>query len=207
MSRDIAKVNITDFSVTERKLHIQKIIILFIVMSVIGYSWEIAAFCLLTDFQYPLGELIKNYHGVLHGPWVPIYGFGGLAMLSLKPAFGKRPLTFFAVCAAVSAVIEYFSSWALEKMFNARWWDYSDYPMQLNGRICLINCLLFGIAGCFAAYLLEPVVSRFLPRISGRFLDIMCFALAVIFIIDFIASMIEPNMGLGVMRLEGQDGI
>lgn len=180
---------------------IQTIILLFLIMSIIGYIWEIAAFLLMTDSSYSIPELLRTYHGVLHGPWVPIYGFGGLAMLSFKPLYGNKPLVFFWVCVIVSAIIEYSTSWALEKMFNARWWDYTGFPLQLNGRICLTNCLFFGIGGCIAAYILEPGLRKIMPHIKGKSLNIICFILTALFVIDYVSSIFNPNMGLGVLKL------
>jgi uncharacterized membrane protein len=78
-------------------------------------------------------------------------------MAVLNAGITPEPWQVFIVVALVSAVLEYFTSWALEAMFHARWWDYSDMPLNLNGRICLPASMLFGLMGLLVVYVLYDV--------------------------------------------------
>lgn len=103
--------------------------------------------------------------GFLYGPLCPIYGIGLVAALLLfdrpEVASGAFPAWgVFLVSMAGSALLEYGVSFALERLFGAVWWDYSDMPLNLNGRICLPASLLFGAAGVLVAYVLAPVLNE-----------------------------------------------
>ncbi|MBR3317251.1 MAG: putative ABC transporter permease [Atopobiaceae bacterium] len=112
-----------------------------------------------------LHAIVKTGHwerrGFLYGPFCPIYGVGLVAAVLLfdKPAVASGavpPWAVFLLSMGGSAVLEYAVSVAFEKLFGAVWWDYSDMPLNLNGRICLPASLLFGLAGVFVAYVVIP---------------------------------------------------
>ena len=132
-------------TLSHKKNHIPKIsydisslVLLFFVLAVIGWFWEVFLFWLQS------GSFAKR--GILSGPWLPIYGTGGLAMLLLlKPLFDRPVLTFFSAM-TLSSILEYATSCWMEYQWGNRWWDYSSYSFNLNGRICLIGALLFGTA-------------------------------------------------------------
>ena len=112
--------------------------------------------------------------GFLFGPVCPIYGFGfiGAFLLftsgRLQGTGGHLSLTLvFAICAAGSAVLEYSTSFLLEKLFHARWWDYSHIPLNLNGRICLPATLGFGAAGTVIIGFVLPLIDRHADLLRG----------------------------------------
>jgi len=75
--------------------------------------------------------------GFLIGPYCPIYGFGGLAITILLKNYTKDPIVLFLMAVIICACLEYFTSYIMEKLFKARWWDYSKKKYNINGRICL----------------------------------------------------------------------
>ncbi|MBQ3283706.1 MAG: putative ABC transporter permease, partial [Atopobiaceae bacterium] len=124
--------------------------------SVLGWVWE-SAYCTVRERTW-------ENRGFLFGPACPIYGTGvavGLACWEAALDAGVTPAWWqvFLLSMTGSAVLEYVTSWALERLFHARWWDYRDMPLNLNGRICLPASVLFGLAGLLVAYVLyQPTV-------------------------------------------------
>ena len=128
---------------------ISKYFIEFIVYSFCGWIWE-CCYCTVRTHKW-------QNRGFLYGPIVPIYGTGAVAAMLIFGGLGRTypfldgaalPVwKLFLICAAASAVLEYLTSYTLERIFHARWWDYSDMPLNVNGRICLPATTLFGVAG------------------------------------------------------------
>lgn len=94
--------------------------------------------------------------GFLSGPICPIYGCGAIVVILCLSNF-KSPITIFIVGMGLTCSVEYLTSWLLEKIFNVRWWDYTHYKINLNGRICLLGALVFGT---FSTLLLKYVHPR-----------------------------------------------
>ena len=115
------------------KMNVKKLLtdaaFLFLVGSLIGWLYEVGLH-LVKD-----GVFVNR--GMLHGPWVSIYGLGCLMMVLLKRFIGNRPALFFGVSVLGCGVMEYTSSWLSEKLYHARWWDYSNCLLNLNGRVFL----------------------------------------------------------------------
>lgn len=132
-------------------------VVWFTLASGIGWVYESAYSVVVT------GKWERR--GFLYGPLCPIYGAGlvGALLLFNRPevASGAFPAWgVFLISMAGSALLEYAVSFALERMFGAVWWDYSDMPLNLNGRICLPASLLFGAAGLLVAYVLAPILNE-----------------------------------------------
>lgn len=165
-------------------------VLFFFTFSIMGWIWEVAVHFVQT------GEFVKR--GVLYGPWLPIYGSGGILVLILLRKVFKNAICTFFLTMMLSAIIEYSTSWALEKMNGVRWWDYSGYFMNLNGRICLEGIVVFGIGGCMIVYIVAPNLERIIKKINLNFKLILCTVLIAFFIVDAVYSIDHPNMGKGV---------
>lgn len=100
--------------------------------------------------------------GFLYGPLCPIYGAGGVAITAIADLISAHTdATFtwwqiFLVAFLGSIVLEYGTSWALEKLFHAYWWDYSSMPLNINGRVCFPYSVGFGVAGLIVVYFIAP---------------------------------------------------
>lgn len=174
------------------------VILFFFLCSFFGWLWEVAIFW-YSHIPHPaLSDAIHSYRGVLHGPWLPIYGTGGFLVLVIKNFYYKKPIVFFSITMVASGIIEYVTSWALEMMYHARWWDYSKEFMNINGRICLMGLVVFGMIGTIFAYVIEPFLYRMIRKIPllGRFS--ICMVLVSVFAVDVINSFVHPNLGVGV---------
>lgn len=164
--------------------------LLFFSCALIGWLWEVA----ISFAQY--GIFINR--GVLHGPWLPIYGFGGLGIIILLRRFRKHPLVVFLSSIVLCGTIEYFTGWYLETFKHMKWWDYSGDFMNLHGRICLLALTSFGLAALFLVYFAYPRLIAFFNKIPIKPKEILCFALVLCFLGDFVYSSDNPNTGNGI---------
>ncbi len=174
-----------------RNYSVWSMIMLFFVMSFIGWLWEVGLH-LLSD-----GVFVNR--GVLHGPWLPIYGSGCLLILLLLNKFRKRPAAEFLMTIVVCGIVEYFTAYYLEIAHNGKkWWDYSGYFLNLQGRICAEGLLTFGVGGMLIVYILAPVLDDLIRRVPVRTLMIACVVLICIFTADQVYSVKYPNEGAGI---------
>lgn len=140
-----------------------------------------------------VGELFKSKklinRGFLIGPYCPIYGYGVMLITLLLSRYKEDIFLTFILAMLISGILEYFTSYFMEKVFNARWWDYSRLRFNINGRICLETLILFGIAGPLILDILNPLIITgidFIPEIPLHLLSGFTF---VIFILDNIVSL------------------
>lgn len=162
----------------------------FFVFSVIGWVWEVILY-LVQD-----GILVNR--GTLFGPWLPIYGVGGVIGILLIKRFADHHILTFCLFTGVCCTIEYFTSWFIEKTIGVRYWDYSGYFLNINGRICFEGALAFGLAGCAGIYILAPAVADFFKKIPRCHQVLIVCAMAVLFFVDVIYSHFHPRVGKGI---------
>lgn len=155
----------------------------FFLYAVIGWSCEVV-FC-----SIPKKKFINR--GFLNGPYCPIYGVGAIIIVSVLGPYINDPVSVFFVAVVSTSILEYITSWAMEKLFHAKWWDYSNHTFNINGRVCLKNSLLFGVMGLALMYFVHPFVERFISRFSPFWLEIIATSLAVLMISDIITSTLE----------------
>lgn len=181
--------------------HATHYLLFFFASAFCGWLFEAGVFWIQNFPHFSPAELLLSYRGVLHGPWAPIYGAGAILMVLLHQKIGNRPGRYFLSCLGICAVVEYLTSWALETMFQAKWWDYTGYFLNLHGRICAMSLLFFALAGMAVAYGIAPRFWRLAGRIppSGR--RLLCGGLTALFLLDLLLSLAAPNMGLGVQVL------
>jgi uncharacterized membrane protein len=147
------------------------------------FVYAIAGWCMEVILKYRQFHRFIN-RGFLTGPWLPIYGFGAVlitlgvnAIAGVEHSVGTTFLISFFLCGTV----EYVASWIMEKRFHARWWDYSQKPMNLNGRVWIGNLILFGLAGVAVDNLANPVLLKLFNSINLRVRTVIaCFLLVVI---------------------------
>ena len=126
--------------------------------------------------------------GFLMGPICPIYGHGAIIMLILLKDFASNQFILFVMSMLVCTTLEYLTSYFMEKLFSARWWDYSNKKFNINGRVCLRNTLCFGILAIVLVYFLNPFILTYIEKITEPFLSILFYTLLVVYIIDNIIS-------------------
>ena len=138
--------------------------------------------------------------GTLLGPWLPIYGAGGVVVLILCSRFRRQPVLEFVTAIVLCGILEYFSAWYLETKFHRRWWSYDGYFLNLHGRICAEGLLVFGVGCCIVVYLIAPMFDFLLSKIKTSILIPICVVLGVLFVVDEVHSSTHPNMAKGAVE-------
>lgn len=173
-----------------RTYSVPSIILMFFSFSMIGWIWEVSLH-LFGD-----GDFVNR--GFFHGPWLPIYGAGGVLVLVLLKRLADKPLLLFLSATAVCGVVEYTVAWFLWETQHKYWWNYTGYFLNLQGRICAEGLIVFGLGGCAMVYLLAPLFDEIFRRIPRKTRLSLCVILTVIFVADAAYSMAVPNSGRGI---------
>ncbi len=174
----------------EKNYSLQTAVLFFFLFSFIGYLFEVC-FYLVNE-----GSFINR--GTMTGPWLPIYGTGGLIIIYLLKPLRKKPSLLFASAFVLCGSLEYFTSWLLEQIAHQRWWDYTGYFMNINGRVCLEGLTVFGLAGVAVTYFIAPVSDNLLKKLSPEKRKILCTVLIILFAADCVWSVMHPNTGNGI---------
>lgn len=164
--------------------------LLFFALSFAGWLWEVLLH-LFTSHAF-------INRGVYKGPYLPIYGVGGLLLSFLLKRFRKRPWLVFLLSLVICSVLEYFTSWFLEKKWGIRWWDYSEHFMNLDGRICLTGALVFGAGGTALVCYFVPLYEKWVEKLPLKLRLTICVLSLVIFAADAAHAEIRPNVGEGI---------
>ena len=158
------------------------IVIYFVLFAIAGYICEVIFAAIV------LGKFVNR--GFLNGPWCPIYGFGVVIVaICLKP-LSESLLVLFIGSVLLTSVLEYFTGYILEKVFDQKWWDYSDDKFNLGGYICLKFSLLWGVACTAVVKLVLPAVDaviRVVPHFVGL---IVTGVIVALMLIDLSATVI-----------------
>ena len=150
--------------------------IYFFIYSVLGWIVE-TLYCRLLDGEW-------TNRGFLFGPYCPIYGFGSLLIIAFLQNFKDSVIEVFLLGMLFTSTLEYLTSFLLEKLFDAKWWDYSKMKFNLNGRICLLNSLEFAFLGIILTYIIHPAFSSLISQIPLELLQLMSLVLLSIMAID-----------------------
>lgn len=169
----------------------------FIIYSFLGWAIEVAYHAVV------VGKIINR--GFLTGPICPVYGFGMLAVLAIMGLLPVNQKTgevstwlMFLTGSFFTTLVELIAGWGLDKLFHARWWDYSEMPFNLHGYICLAFCIIWGLAVTLALKVLHPFVhsisSGLIPPKYGIFI------LAVLYAVTFVDVIITFICARGINR-------
>lgn len=159
-------------------------IVWFFVYAFIGWCWEVV-------LSFAKHRTFIN-RGFVTGPVLPIYGAGALVAIVVLHPISNPAVQFFAAC-ATAVVLEYGTSWAMERIFHARWWDYADDPLNLNGRICLAGIILFGVAMVFVDRVAQPTLASLTGQLNPVLLTCVATLVVAAFIVDLVRSIVNMN--------------
>ena len=158
------------------------------------YFWIFLIYSFGGWFMESVGGIIKLKkfvnRGFLIGPYCPVYGTGVVLLSILLGKYENDLVTLFFLSMLVCGTLEYFTSYIMEKWFNARWWDYSKNKFNINGRICLETTIPFGLAGCFILKIGNPFITKYLEMIPANVFNILTFIILGLMIVDFIVSFV-----------------
>ncbi len=172
--------------------------LLFLIYSFIGWLIEV------------IGKLIEKHkfinRGFLIGPICPIYGHGCILMILTLSRYKDNPLTLFIYAISICSLLEYFTSYFMEKIFKARWWDYSTKRFNLNGRICAETMIPFGILGTLVICVINPIFEYLLNLFNFETIKITAIVLFIIYIVDYTISLIIMFGFKGTLKTVEKDG-
>lgn len=156
--------------------------------------------CILLFFFYSfIGWVVEVLEGIINnrgfinrgflvGPICPIYGVSCLSMLFILNKYENDYIILFLLGMVICTLIEYITSLILEKIFDTRWWDYSDHKINLNGRVCLETMILFGISGIILMKVFKPLTTITLDYIPYNIKLIISIILIIILVLDLFFS-------------------
>ncbi len=152
----------------------------FTAYSILGWACE--------TFYCSVGNRKFVNRGFLNGPVCPVYGFGAVLVILLLQSTEKNLVALFLSGMMVTTVLEYLTSVLLEKLFHMKWWDYSRYKFQINGRVCLLNSLMFGGLSVILMRVLHPWISGLIARIPTSLLPWISLGILAIFAVDTVVT-------------------
>lgn len=155
-------------------------ILYFLLYSCAGYICEVV-YC-------SIGARKIVNRGFLRGPYLPIYGFGALAVIVALEPFKTSPVVVFIGGVVLTSALEYLGSWLLERLFNIKLWDYSRRWGNINGRVCLRNSFLFGLMALVLMYWLHPSVEDLVARLPEDAVHVLAFFIVLLLTVDTTAS-------------------
>lgn len=159
---------------------------IFIVYGFLGWCVEVIYVGLGTGHFYN--------RGFLHMPLLPIYAIGALLINISTQNLLSNPLLLFIVGVIVTSALEYITSVIMEYLFHTRWWDYSSYKFNINGRICLKNSFLFGLLCLFVMYGINPFVLDVIEDIPLNFQDAIANIFIFVFVIDLVYTLRDVSV-------------
>ena len=180
--RDTAdKTEISEI-ISAQRITSEKLCYLFIIFMLgcfVGWVYE--------EIFYWFTEGMLRNRGLLYGPWLPIYGVGALGIYGLKP-IKKHPVLLFALCIAVSGVVEYIIGFTGIHLFGMRLWDYRGLFLNIGGIICFRSVISFGIMGLVFHYILEPMGEQLYQKTPFAIIKTGCLILLFLLFTDCILS-------------------
>lgn len=153
---------------------------MFIFYSVAGWLMEVT-----------LGLIEKHKfvnRGFLIGPYCPIYGVGVVSVSLLLSKISNNIILLFLLSTLICGTLEYLTSYLMEKIFHARWWDYTRRKFNINGRICLETLIPFGVISVLVICFVNPWLLNILYQIPNNTLNILVIVLMLVYLIDSFIS-------------------
>lgn len=172
-------------------ISIWKLLGYFIIYSFLGYIIE-TLFALITE------GIWESRQSFLYGPFCAIYGLGAVVMILFLQYFNKNKITLFLGGVLIGSTTEYLLSFLGDKFLHVVWWDYSDMPLNINGRICLFFSIFWGILAMALVKYINPKIDDLLEKIKTKvpvkWLKIIIVAIIIFLIFDFFISNIAVEL-------------
>ena len=176
---------------------LESYILFFFACSVAGWVMEVV--CKLIQFRRFINR------GFLIGPCCPIYGCGAVAITALLSGYRDDPVSVLVLSMLLCGTLEYVTSYLMEKLFHARWWDYSQKHFNLNGRVCANTLIPFGAFGLLLVEAVQPLCFDLFARIPDAVRLALCAALCALFMTDAIISVTVLGKIRKTANLSGAD--
>lgn len=183
-------------------LSIYRILAYFIIYSIVGYIIE-TVFGIVTKGRW------ESRQSFLYGPFCSIYGLGACIMIIFLHKYSKKYNTLFLGGFILGSIVEYLVSWIGELLLGIKWWDYSDMPLNINGRICIFFSLFWGFLALYLIASFNPKIDKLINWIKAKFslktLKTLTVSLTIILFIDCIITGIA--MSYFLIRMVAQNNL
>lgn len=160
-------------------------LLLFMVGGLIGFLFErLYNILILHQFDKP---------GFLYGIFLPIYGWGTILIVLCLKKLKKHPIWLSIISMVLAGILEYATGFVLFHLWHKRWWDYTNYFLNIHGYVCFLSIALFSIAGLFVIYILEPLLRRLMNKVNKNYINIICILFLILYLIDNIFAFVFKN--------------
>ena len=163
------------------KITFKRILAYFIIYSFLGFIIE-------TIFGMLTKGVIESRQSCLYGPFCCIYGLGAAVMIPGLQKFKKKNWTLFLAGVIEGSIVEYVISWLGEIVFHIKWWDYSNMPFDINGRICLLFTIFWGILALVLMRLINPYIEKFIDKIPKKLFSVLTIGGTILLILDLLIT-------------------
>ena len=163
--------------------------------------YKIAIICISGSFAGVVVELLwclvrngylESRAGLVYGPFNLLYGVGAVALTLILYRYRNRSSAFsFFGGIVIGSAVEYLLSWGQETLFGSTSWDYSELPFNINGRICLLYSVFWGILGVLWIKSIYPRVAKIILKIPDKAGKIITWALTVFMIFNAVMSLLS----------------
>ena len=171
--------------ITIMGLSVWRIMAYFVIYSVVGYIIE-------TIFGIITKGVWESRQSFLYGPFCAIYGLGASIMIMFLHKYSKNYTRLFIGGFIVGSIVEYLVSWIGEMLLSVKWWDYSDMPLNINGRICVYFSIFWGFLALYLIASFNPRIDRLInwikSKLSGKALKALTTTVTLVLLTDCIVT-------------------
>ena len=183
-----------------------------------GFECWLFTFCIYCMLGWIQESVIESLHhrrpinrGFLQGPYIPIYGVGGLLLLFICQPFRENGFGVFIVAMLSCTTLEYFTGWLMETVFHKQFWDYSMFKLVYKNRISLISSLFWGVMGLFVTYVVTDATVFVLDSLPYKFICVVAVVVSLVMTIDFFSTTKKlisgRNVDEGERRIQLDGGV
>lgn len=175
------------FKISVFEYNIWQILQYFIIYSFVGFIIE-TIYGLLTE------GVIESRQSMLYGPFCCVYGLGAICLICMPKQAKKNNWTLFGAGFIIGSIVEYLISWIGDCIFHVKWWDYTDLAFNINGRVCLIFSIFWGILTVLLNKSINPKVDEMIDKIPVKKINTITMVLIIFMFIDFLISSFALKM-------------
>lgn len=163
------------------KITFKRLLAYFIIYSFLGFIVE-------TIFGILTKGVLESRQSCLFGPFCCIYGVGAALMIPGLQKFKKSNLGIFIAGAIEGSMVEYALSWIGEVFFKIKWWDYSNMPFNINGRITLVFTIFWGLLSLGLIRFINPYIEKMINKLSKKWYNILTFGFTAFLLADLLIT-------------------
>lgn len=182
-----SKAKKSKFKLSIFEYDIWQILQYFIIYSFVGFIIE-TIYGLLTE------GVIESRQSMLYGPFCCIYGLGAICLICMPKPAKKNGWTLFGAGFIIGSIVEYLVSWIGDCVFHVKWWDYTDLAFNINGRVCLIFSIFWGILTVLLNKSINPKIDEIIDKIPVKKIHTITIVLIIFMFIDFLISSFALKM-------------